>query len=105
MNYAIINNIAQYMPVHDNDKIKALCDAYHVPYEAVEEIGINDELLLNLSIDLLEYYERCLDKCYTVIYHDMYILARPKFSLKCIERQLTEVYSYSYLKLFRKLNI
>ena len=38
MNYAIINNIAQYMPVHDNDKIKALCDAYHVPYEAVEEI-------------------------------------------------------------------
>ena len=61
MNYAIINNIAQFMPVHENDKIKALCDIYNVPYEAVEEIGINDEVLLSVSVKMLtshaEYFE------------------------------------------------
>ena len=56
MNYAIINNVAQYMPVHENDKIKALCDVYEIPHEAVEEIGINNEVLADVSDELLNEY-------------------------------------------------
>ena len=65
MNYAIINNIAQFMPVHENDKIKALCDIYNVPYEAVEEIGINDEVMLSISERMLEIYE---EYCIRMLY-------------------------------------
>jgi hypothetical protein len=45
MDWNTINIVAQYMPVTDNDKIKALCDANHVEYESVEEIAINEKML------------------------------------------------------------
>ena len=61
MNYAIINNRAQFMPAHENYKIKALCDMNNVPYEAVEEIGINDEVMLYLSVELLAIHAEYLD--------------------------------------------
>jgi len=42
MNFDLINLVGSYMPIVDNDKIKALCDASDVPHEAVEQIEIND---------------------------------------------------------------
>jgi len=98
MNYAIINNVAQYIPVHENYKIKALCDVYEIPHEAVEEIGINDEVLADVSNELLNEYRTLAEERLNATNRQLEMSYRDGFwnARRKEDRWINKVYKFKY---------
>ena len=94
--YDIINEIATFMKVTDNDKIMALCDACDVPYEWVEEIEINEEVLRTVTIDIRDicdddYHVRAR-RSTKIVERDGSISINPHLFLKGVANQYISIY-------------